>query len=174
MSIFKEHLFIFIKCLYLSQCTKMSEDPKICYASGWEGVQVWPVQAFTAVIFIVTSLIATYAFLSEFYRFALLWTIAVTQAWRIFSETLRADYRGGGDVSVYQVFSMVSIAFVVLAWTILPQHHVQADLASGLKSLANIPFLLFLEAWAVFIFWFTGRSRVTGSSLHIHVKEENI
>ena len=27
VSIFKEHLFIFIKCLYLSQCTKMSEDP---------------------------------------------------------------------------------------------------------------------------------------------------
>jgi hypothetical protein len=147
---------------------------KIAYANGWEGRLVWPVQAFTSVIYIATALVATYAFLSGSYRFALVITIAVTQGWRVISETFRADYRGEGDISVYQVFSCLSIMFVISAWTILPEFSGSADLVSGLNALWNVPLVLFLEAWAVFIFWYTGRSSVTGSCLSLHVKEENI
>lgn len=147
---------------------------KIVYASGWEGVLVWPVQAFTSVIYIATALAATYAFLSGSYRFALVITITVTQGWRIISETFRADYRGEGDLTVYQVFSFLSVLFVISAWTILPEFSGSADLVSGLHALWNVPLVLFLEAWAVFIFWYTGRSRVTGSCLSLHVKEEHI
>ncbi|MBN1546993.1 MAG: prolipoprotein diacylglyceryl transferase [Syntrophaceae bacterium] len=147
---------------------------KIAYASGWEGVLVWPIQAFTAVIYIVTALVSTYAFLTGSYGLALVITIVVTQGWRILSETVRADFRGDGDISVYQVFSFLSIGFVLTAWTLLPTYEKNADLAAGLHVLWNVPMVFFLEAWALFIFWFTGRSRVTGSSLNIHVKEGQI
>ncbi len=147
---------------------------KIAYASGWEGRPVWPVQAFTSVIHLTTALGATYAFFAGFYRAALVATIVITQGWRILSEFFRADYRGSGDISVYQVFSFLSIFFVISAWMLLPGFGTAADLAAGLNTVWNVPLILFLEAWAVFIFWYTGRSRVTGSSLSIHVKEENV
>lgn len=147
---------------------------KIAYASGWEGILVWPVQAFTSVIFIVAALAATYAFLEGFYSIALVSTIVVTQVWRIASETFRADYRGDANISMYQVFSLISIVFVVCMWTLLPPYDGTTDLASGLNILWNVPTVLFLEAWAVFIFWYTGRSRVTGCCLNIHVKAEHI
>jgi len=147
---------------------------KICYASGLEGVLVWPVQAFTSVIYVAAALASIYAFLIGSYGLALVTTIVVTQGWRILSETFRADFRGESDVSVYQVFSLLSIGFVLVVWTWLPPFGQTADLAAGLHVLWNVPTVFFLEAWAFFIFWYTGRSRVTGSCLNIHVKEEQI
>ncbi len=147
---------------------------KICYASGWEGRLVWPGQAVTSVLYSVTGLLGICAFLSGRYRLAMVMTIAATQIWRIISEFFRGGYRGERKFSAYQVFSVISVLFVVLAGPFLPPSGKPADLAAGFNALWNLPLILFLEGWTFFVFWHSGRSCVTGSSLSFHVKKENI
>ena len=46
-------------------------------------------------------------------------TIAVTQLWRLYSETLRADYRGGGEVSVYQWMAVAGVVYAAVGGFLL-------------------------------------------------------
>jgi prolipoprotein diacylglyceryltransferase len=147
---------------------------KISYASGWEDRPVWPVQAATSVIYTAAGLLATWAFLSGSYRFAVVMTISITQIWRVVSELFRGDYRGEGKLSVYQIFSLLSVLIVFLAGRFLPSSGEEADLLRGFHALWNLPLILFLEGWTVFVFWHSGRSSVTGSSLSFHVKKETV
>jgi len=147
---------------------------KISYASDWEGLPVWPVQAYTAILFVLAALIAVYYFFEGYYRSAFLFTLIITQLWRIISEFLRGDYRGGRRFSMYQVFSLLAIFISVIFLPFIPEFNGHADLKMGLYALWNVPVILFLEGWAVLIFWYTGRSRVTGSQVFMYVKQEKI
>ena len=147
---------------------------KISYASGWEGLPVWPVQAYTAILFVSSALVAVYCFFEGYYRSAFLFTLIITQVWRIISEFLRGDYRGEGRFSLYQVFSLLAILLAVIFLPLIPQFNGHADLKMGLSALWNVPIVLFLQGWAVLIFWYTGRSRVTSSHIFMHVKQEKI
>jgi hypothetical protein len=145
---------------------------KISYANGWDGLPVWPVQAYTAVLFVFSALVAVYCFLEGYYRFAFLFPLVITQLWRVISVFLRGDYRGGGNFSLYQVFSLLAIFLGIIFLPFMPQFTGHADLKMGLSALWNVPVVLFLEGWAVLIFWYTGRSRVTGAHVFMHVKQE--
>lgn len=147
---------------------------KISYASGWEGRPVWPVQAATSIIHTIVGLSAVCLFLSGKYWLALFATISVTQIWRIVSEFLRGDYRGEGKFSVYQLFSVLAVLFVILSFPFFDPAGEPADLAAGMKAIGSLPMALFLEAWFAFVFLYSGRSSVTGSSVKFHVKKENI
>src|SRR5262249_30213912 len=70
------------------------ETRKIAYESGLGETKVVPVQALTSTVLVLTGLLATEAFLESSFRLALLLALGLSQLWRIFSETLRADYRG--------------------------------------------------------------------------------
>src|SRR5215471_4298758 len=64
---------------------------KISYASAMDGKQVIPVQAVTAVIYLCTGLVSLLLFLYGKFTPAFVLAMAVTQGWRVLSETLRAD-----------------------------------------------------------------------------------
>ena len=155
--------------------TFYGKTKKIAYAGGMEGEQVIPIQAITSVIYIIAGLGGAYLFLKGHYFFALMETICITQLWRFFSEFLRADYRGGGKITAYQI---MSITTVIYSATVLPffplQNTVRPDILTGLKSLWTPELILFIQGIWIVSFIFAGKSNVTGSSLSFYVIRDNI
>jgi hypothetical protein len=143
---------------------------KIAYASGLQGVSVIPVQALTAMIFSLLGMVAAALFFQSQYAVAFALTTLVSQTWRVYSETLRADYRGGGRISVYQVMAALSVVIAgLLALTLPAAGHVRADVVRGLAVLWSPGILLFLEFLWLGLFLFMGRSETTASTLSLHV-----
>lgn len=148
---------------------------KIAYAGGLEATEVIPIQAVTAVFYSVCGLIAAGMFLSAQHAAAFLFATIATQGWRSFSETLRADYRGKGRISAYQIMGMIGVAYAIALTFFLTQEPLGLpDLAAGLKSLWNPALILFLQTIWLLIFYYTGRSTVTGATLSFHVHRDRI
>ena len=148
---------------------------KIAYAGGLEATEVIPIQAITAVFYAICGLAATALFLSSHHTGAFLLATIATQGWRSFSETMRADYRGEGRISAYQIMGLIGIAYAVaVAYFATPDLSGQPDLAAGLNSLWNPALLLFLQGIWLVIFFYTGRSTVTGATLSFHVHHDRI
>jgi len=106
---------------------------------------------------------------------AFLFTVVVTQMWRVGSECLRADYRGGGKVSWYQVLSlggMVYAAFLTFWLADVPS--VPPDALRGIRLLWQPGVILCLQGLWLGMFFFTGRSRVTTATLSLHVVKDRI
>ena len=155
--------------------TFFGELKKIAYASGLEGKKVIPIQAITAMIYTTTALIGTWFYLQSDYRTAFLLTIAVTQAWRVFSEFMRADFRGAMKFTAYQWMSLGSIGIaIVMVSMVAGQVPPASNISAGLSSVWNPVVLLSLQALMVFIFLFTGRSMVTDSKLSFHICHDRI
>lgn len=148
---------------------------KIAYAGGMEATEVIPIQAITAVFYSICGLIATGMYLSSHHTGAFLFATIATHGWRSFSETLRADYRGEGNVSTYQIMGMIGVAYAVVAaffLTYVPSG--LPDLSAGLKNLWSPAIILFLQGIWILIFLYTGRSTVTGATLSFHVHRDRI
>lgn len=153
----------------------LGSTKKISYASGLEGVKVVPVQAITAVLYVLTGLVSTWLYLNSFYFTSLVVAIVVTQIWRLASELLRADYRGSNKITAYQWMAVVStlyaVGFGVVANSVkMPV----ADLATGMAVVWTPFMLVFLQILFFAIFAYTGRSEVTATSMSIHVCEDRI
>lgn len=148
---------------------------KIAYAGGLEAIEVIPIQAITAIFYTVCALTAAGMYLSSHHTGAFLLATIATQGWRSFSETLRADYRGEGTISAYQVMGLIGAAYaVVAAYFLAFVPFPFPDLQSGLKSLWNPALILFLQCIWLLIFLYTGRSTVTGATLSFHVHHDRI
>ena len=148
---------------------------KIAYAGGLEGTKVLPVQALTAVIYSCIALISTTLFLHSMYGLSFVLALALTQGWRVFSETLRADYRGAGTFSAYQVMGLISILYGMAVILLAPGEAMPPPAsAAGLTALWHPAPLLFLQAVWLGIFLYTGRSTVTGATLSFHVHQDRI
>jgi hypothetical protein len=148
---------------------------KISYASGMEGEEVVPIQAVTCILYIMIGLAATLLFLRGSFEIALVATITVTQGWRSLSETLRADFRGAGSVSAYQVMGMLAI---VLAGALIYFMPISAglipDLAAGMEALWQPAVVISLQAvWAI-VFVIFGKSMVTGAEISFHLRHDRI
>jgi len=148
---------------------------KIAYAHQLDGQEVIPIQAMTAVLLTATGVAGCYAFLKGFHVAAFCGTLVVTQIWRVLSEFLRADFRGAGRISAYQIMSLLSIPYIfpVLVFFPLPDAGTP-DLQTGLTALWDPAVLFFLETLWVIAFIYTGRSRVTGATIRLHVVKEKI
>lgn len=148
---------------------------KIAYASGLEGEKVIPVQAITAVLFVTTGLVGILLFLHSRFIAAFILQVLITQCWRTFSELLRADFRGGGNITAYQVMGVLAVVYSLCLPLLFPS--VASDppqLMVGLQSLWNPLPIIFLWALWLSIFLYTGRSMVTGSTLSFHVIKDRI
>ncbi|KAF0219962.1 MAG: hypothetical protein FD174_1686 [Geobacteraceae bacterium] len=158
------------RCFVFSGHTK-----KIAYASGMEGEKVLPVQAITALLYVATGLISTLLFMHARYAEAFILATIVTQGWRFLSETLRADYRGEGLFSAYQVMCLLAIPYVCGVILFAPSGSVLApDIATGIRSLWHPAMLLFLQSIWLVIFLYTGRSTVTGAMMTFHVHRDKV
>ncbi|MDD5168607.1 MAG: prolipoprotein diacylglyceryl transferase [Syntrophales bacterium] len=147
---------------------------KIAYESGLDGQAIFPIQAVTSVLFILTAITCAYMFLKGWHSTAFLICTVITQGWRPLSEQLRADYRGGGTVSVYQILAILAMLYAIIIWFFLPPAAAVADVWNGIRSLWHPAIILFLQFWGMSIFWYTGKSRVTGVHMSFHVHKELI
>jgi len=147
---------------------------KIAYEGGLGSQKVFPIQAVTSTILIGTALIGTYLFLNGLYSPAFVLTIIVSQGWRLLSEMFRADHRGSGAFSVYQIFAILAVIYALILLPFLPAEVAVADIQSGLRSLWQPGVILFLQVWGAGIFWYTGRSYVTGARIVFHINKERI
>lgn len=127
---------------------------KVAYAGGLEAVELIPIQAVTAVLYTLCGLVATALFLASQHAIAFLLATSVTQGWRSFSETLRADYRGEGTFSAYQIMGVTGVLYALAMVTLLgTDGSVQAELAAGLRNLWNPALILFLQGlWCIIFF----------------------
>ncbi|MEW6379760.1 MAG: prolipoprotein diacylglyceryl transferase family protein [bacterium] len=143
---------------------------KAAYEGGLDGHKVIPIQAVTSVIFTGTGLAGVYLFLKGYHAAAFLLTLITTQGWRTISEFFRADYRGRGKISAYQIMGIIAILYSVLIVFCFPSARIQsANILIGLRSLWNPWLIIFLQSLWLIIFLFTGRSQVTGATLSFQV-----
>lgn len=145
---------------------------KISYESGLDGQPVLPVQAVTAALYVGAALLATSFFLGGGYSTALVLIVVVTQVWRTISELLRADYRGGGKITAYQIMSGVAVVYVSTLTMLAPsESHLLADVRLGLARTFSPGILITAQLIWVAAFVYMGRSKVTASTLSMHVCE---
>lgn len=151
------------------------ETKKVAYEGDLIERPLIPIQAATAIISTLAGLVGTFFFLTSHWTTAMLVPLIVTQTWRVVSETLRADYRGGGRISAYQLMAIAALIYS-LGWAaVLDSAPVAApNVIAGLRALVSAPVLLFLEVLWVAIFLYLGRSSVTAARLSFHVVRENI
>ncbi|MBN1141914.1 MAG: prolipoprotein diacylglyceryl transferase [Deltaproteobacteria bacterium] len=165
-----------IQRLFSRRCFVFSgKTKKIAYAGGLEGERVLPVQALTAILYVAAGLSGAGLFLASRFAEAFLLGLFVTQLWRFFSEFLRADYRGEGKISVYQVLNAVGLAYAVVTAVFFGSEMKQGpDLASGFAAFWNPLMIPALQGLWLTIFIYTGRSEVTGARLSFHVHGNRI
>ena len=148
---------------------------KIAYAGGLEGERVLPVQALTAIIHVGCGLCSIVLFLHSRFIESFVVTMAVTQGWRVLSELLRADYRGAGKVSAYQVMGVIGILYGSAAIILAPATSLsRPDLSGGIATLWHPGVLISIQALWLGIFYYTGRSTVTGATLSFHIHRERV
>lgn len=155
---------------------------KICFAGKMENVDVIPVQSATCVVFTLLALISIGLFFHNHFSEALLLSLIGSQAWRLSSETLRADYRGGNlieniseelkkeiggtngkRISIYQIMTILASIYIVgaLRWLIPPEQNITAIAHQGVSALWQPEVILSLQAIGLIMFLYSGTSTIT-------------
>jgi len=143
---------------------------KVAYDGGLEGEKLLPIQALTCVLYTATALISSHYFLQGSYAAAFLLSLIVSQLWRFLSETMRADFRGFGRISVYQKMSLVALPYAILIAYFVPAAVLPApSIILGLSILVQPLPMIGLQLLWLSIFLFFGRSTATGSTVSFHV-----
>ena len=148
---------------------------KVAYESQLHGRKLVPIQAITCVLYTLGALLGTYLFLNGAFTQALLLTMMLTQLWRIFSETMRADFRGFSKISAYQKMGLLSVIYMVGVCYFVPAPpQVIPDIVHGLQVLWSPGVIIGLQLlWLLFFVTF-GRSTVTTSTVSFELIKENI
>lgn len=162
--LFKKHYFVFT-----------GKNKKISYADQLDGERVVPIQAVTAVIYCSAALLGTWLFLYRYYYITLVSMILITQIWRFISEFFRADYRGNGKISAYQIMGIIACIYTMIIPYFIPQGaEVVPDILTGIKRIWDPLIILLLQGIWIGIFLHTGRSHVTGATMRFFVHEDRI
>ncbi len=148
---------------------------KVAYEGRLLGERLIPIQAVTCVVYTGGALAGAFLFLFGCFTEALLLTVILTQLWRIFSETLRADFRGFGRISAYQKMGMISTLYMLVVTFCIPApHYIEPEIVNGLDKLWNPALILTLQlVWAVSFLVF-GRSTVTTASVSFDLVRKHI
>ncbi|MEW6261860.1 MAG: prolipoprotein diacylglyceryl transferase family protein [Thermodesulfobacteriota bacterium] len=148
---------------------------KIAYESRLDGRPVLPIQAITSLVCVGAGLAGLYLFLTGHFRTAFLLSLTLTQLWRAFSETMRADYRGHGRFTVYQYLALAAVVYglsIVLTFPTAPS--AAPRLSLGLDLLWRPEALLALQGLWLAVFLSRGLSKVTGASIRFYVRGSQI
>lgn len=148
---------------------------KAVYEGGFKGVKLVPIQGLTSIFLTVTALIAMHLFFRGAYVAAFLLCLVASQAWRIVSEVLRADFRGNTKISAYQKMGGAAIIYSCgLTFLLPPSPLPPPDIITGLGQFADPLLLLGLQLLWCGLFLFFGRSMVTGATLSFQVHRDRI
>ncbi|MFH1090587.1 MAG: prolipoprotein diacylglyceryl transferase family protein [Pseudomonadota bacterium] len=162
--LFKKYAFVFT-----------GPTKKVAYEGHLEGCPVMPIQAITSAVSVGSGLIGLSFFFLGRFTTAFLLAMTLTQGWRAVSETLRADYRGGGKMTTYQKMALIAIGYSIFIALFFPALTGAAPrVAAGLMSLWDPAVILFLEALWIIVLLFLGRSQVTAATIHLHVVDSKI
>lgn len=139
---------------------------KAIYEGSLAGEPLIPIQAITCVLYCLTALTGSALFLAGQYAAAFLLCCIVTQAWRIVSETLRADFRGFTKISAYQKMAGLAVIYVLLISVLFPGGAAVApSVVHGLGLLWQPGIIIGLQVlWLIFFVVF-GRSTITSATL---------
>ena len=149
-------------------------NKKAAYESGLEGQKLVPIQAVTSLVFASAGLICTWLFLEGLFKLSAALCLVSTQGWRLLSEFLRADDRGGGRISAYQVMGVIGMIYCCLVIPIMPGAASTdlPDVLRGVGALGSLELVLSLQAVWIIIFVYTGKSKVLGSSVNFAVSRK--
>jgi hypothetical protein len=121
------------------------------------------------------DLLANMQFLKSHYLLTFILTMLTTQVWRVVSEVLRADYRGGGKLSAYQIMSIVATVYaLIIGFWLADVPVLEASIMDGLRVLWDPWMLLFLQLLWIISFIYTGKSSVTEANLEIHLCHDKL
>lgn len=147
---------------------------KIVYAHRLAGAATIPVQLLTALLYVNTGVLATWLYLEGMFGAAFLVAAVTAMGWRVVAEMWRADYRGEGRISAYQLSNMVNIVFCLLLFWLLPVVGVAPHLPDGLAALWRPEILLLLLAVWLLLLGYFGLSRVTGARIDFYLHRDRI
>ena len=147
---------------------------KIAYADQLNDRPVVAVQAITAALYTFLGLIGVLLFLKGRVAAAYLLAVGGTQTWRFASEFLRADFRGGGRISAYQIMALMAFFYALGICLFLSGSFPEADVVQGLRRLWNPGIILSCQILWIGIFLYMGRSQVTGARISFHVRKDRI
>lgn len=148
---------------------------KVSYAGGLEGERLVPVQSMSALALSASAVTGVFLFLNGLYVWAFLCCMVVSQVWRAFSETLRADYRGGGRISSYQYMAMLGLIISLAVIYFAPSAPLpEPDIIMGIQALWSPWVIIFLQAMGLIMFLYFGLSTVTESKLSFGVLKERV
>jgi hypothetical protein len=150
------------------------ETKKISYAADMGGVAVIPVQVMTALIHIIGGVAAILLFMNGRFGESFALSITITQGWRFASELLRADYRGSGSLSAYQIMGIIAIIYSWSLMLIFPNSLESFSMEDGLAIFRSPWIILSLQTIWISILLYTGLSRVTTAELKFSVRRDRI
>lgn len=146
------------------------ETKKIYFAGGLGGCKVVPIQAITCSFYTLLALAGMALFFQQQFVLAFLLALLGSQLWRLYSETLRADFRGQHkQVSVYQAMALGACLWALAISIILPAPGMAVDIHSGMVMLWQPAVLLALQGIWVLMFVYSGSSTITRSQLHFRL-----
>jgi hypothetical protein len=148
---------------------------KACYEGHLAGVPLVPIPAITACLYCLCAVAGTALFLAGWWKTAFLGCLVFSQAWRFLSELLRADFRGSMTITPYQIMALLGIVYAtVISFLADPAAATVCDIRAGVALFRQSGVLLFLQGLWLALFLYMGRSTVTGSILHFHIRRERV
>jgi prolipoprotein diacylglyceryltransferase len=164
------------RALYGSTATTYrGQLKKISYASNMENTPVVPVQSIASVVLFALFLVGLWLFWQQRFVACALLSVWGSQLWRLYSETLRADYRGGGKISTYQWMAIATCIIATFSITASTgDASTQPRFALGWSTVSQLEVFIAVQALALGIVWFMGRSQVTGALVNLRLFRERL
>src|SRR5208337_4630272 len=106
---------------------------------------------------------------------AAIFMLVITQLWRFISEFIRADYRGLGKISIYQFMSLFIIPYMIISVRSFPASQALVpDIMRGGELLQHPAIILFIILSWLSVFYYTGVSKMTDSTITFSINKNNI
>ena len=148
---------------------------KAVYEGGLNGEPLLPIQGITSVVLTLTALLGSALFLQGRYRLAFVSCLVLSQGWRVYSEMLRADFRGFSRVTAYQKMAGAAVLYGCILCLILPPSpQGPMDIGRGLRLYTDPLVIVGLQLLWLLVFFVFGRSTVTGARLWLFVRSNRI
>lgn len=146
---------------------------KIAYAGGLNDHPVIAVQSIACALLFGVFLLSLWLFWKGLIAASIVAALGLSQLWRLYSEQLRADFRGRDGFTVYQGMALAgALLSLVFASVFASMNTTLAPSALlGWHAVTQVEVIVLCELLAVLILFYMGRSSVTSSRLELLFNE---